>query len=63
MQASLFHVDTALLTNRCVVRRFRENEGKLFQQLIWNNRDYLQDHFPLLVSEVAASEESAEIFL
>ncbi|MEL7160605.1 MAG: GNAT family protein [Bacteroidota bacterium] len=63
MQSRLFNVDTALLTNRCVVRRFRENEGKVFQDLIWNNRDYLQDHFPLLVSEVAASEASAETFL
>lgn len=63
MRPSLFDIDTALLTNRCVVRRFRENEGKRFKELIFANRDYLQDHFPLLVAEVAATDESAETFL
>ncbi|MEM9261378.1 MAG: GNAT family N-acetyltransferase, partial [Bacteroidota bacterium] len=63
MRSSLFDIDTALLTNRCVVRRFRENEGARFKELIFANRDYLQDHFPMLVAEVAASDESAETFL
>lgn len=63
MRPSLFDIDTALLTNRCVVRRFRENEGKRFKELIFTNRDYLQDHFPMLVAEVAASDDSAETFL
>jgi len=63
MRSNLFHIDTALLTNRCVVRRFRENEGKVFQELIYQNRDYLQDHFPLLVAEVGVDENTAERFL
>ena len=63
MRQELFNIDTALLTNRCVVRRFRENEGETFQQLIDNNRDLLQDHFPLLVGEVAASNATAEVFV
>lgn len=63
MRHQLFNIDTALLTNRCVVRRFRENEGKVFQHLIDKNRDVLQDHFPILVGEVAASEETAEVFV
>jgi ribosomal-protein-serine acetyltransferase len=63
MRPHLFNVDTALLTNRCVVRRFRENEGAAFQKLIYNNRDILQDHFPLLVGEVSSSEDTAETFL
>jgi ribosomal-protein-serine acetyltransferase len=63
MRPHLFNVDTALLTNRCVVRRFRENEGTAFQKLIYNNRDILQDHFPLLVGEVSSSEDTAETFL
>ncbi|TXF90468.1 GNAT family N-acetyltransferase [Neolewinella aurantiaca] len=63
MRHQLFNIDTALLTNRCVVRRFRENEGAVFQDLIYRNRDILQDHFPLLVGEIAASPESAEVFI
>ena len=63
MRPHLFNVDTALLTNRCVVRRFRENEGAAFQQLIYANRDILQDHFPLLVGEVSATDDTAETFL
>jgi RimJ/RimL family protein N-acetyltransferase len=63
MRPHLFNVDTALLTNRCVVRRFRENEGTAFQKLIYNNRDILQDHFPLLVGEVCCSGGTAETFL
>lgn len=63
MRKQLFNIDTALLTQRCVVRRFRENEGAVFQELIYKNRDILQDHFPLLVGEVADSHESTEIFV
>jgi ribosomal-protein-serine acetyltransferase len=63
MRPQLFNVDTALLTNRCVVRRFRENEGASFQKLIYTNRDILQDHFPLLVGEVSSSDDAAETFL
>ncbi len=63
MRYQLFNIDTALLTNRCVVRRFRENEGEVFHNLIYNNRDLLQDHFPLLVGEVAASVETTEVFV
>lgn len=63
MRQELFNIDTALLTNRCVVRRFRENEGATFQQLIDSNRDLLQDHFPVLVGEVAASNATAEVFV
>lgn len=63
MRPQLFNVDTALLTNRCVVRRFRENEGAAFKELIYTNRDQLQDHFPRLVGEISATEEDAEVFL
>lgn len=63
MRHQLFDVDTALLTKRCVVRRFRENEGEIFQDLIYKNRDILQDHFPILVGEVAASVGATEVFV
>ncbi len=63
MRPQLFDIDTALLTNRCVVRRFRENEGAVFQELIYANRDQLQDHFPRLVGEISATPEETEIFV
>jgi len=63
MRKQLFNIDTALLTQRCVVRRFRENDGAIFQELIYKNRDLLQDHFPVLVGEVADSHESTEVFV
>lgn len=63
MRHELFDIDTALLTNRCVVRRFRENEGEVFYNLIYKNRDLLQDHFPMLVGEVGNSVEATEVFV
>lgn len=63
MRPKLFNVDTALLTKRCVVRRFRENEGAAFQQLLYDNRDQLQDHFPIMVGEISETADTAEAFL
>lgn len=63
MRPSLFSIDTALLTNRCVVRRFRENDGAAFHKLISANSDYLKDHFPILVGEIGTTEDNAEIFI
>ncbi|MEM6770643.1 MAG: GNAT family protein [Bacteroidota bacterium] len=63
MRPSLFNIDTALLTNRCVVRRFRENDGKAFYDLVDRNRDYLLDHFPILVAEITNDEHAAESFV
>jgi ribosomal-protein-serine acetyltransferase len=63
MRHQLFNIDTALLTSRCVVRRFREDEGEVFQDLIFKNRDLLHDHFPLLVEKVAASAKTTEAFV
>ncbi|MBC6992910.1 GNAT family protein [Neolewinella lacunae] len=63
MDAALFDIDTALLTNRCVVRRFREGEGKHLYRLISDNQDYLTDHFPILVAEAGANPNAAEAFV
>lgn len=38
--------ETALLTRRTVVRRFRENDGEAFFNLIQNNYSRLTDFFP-----------------
>lgn len=62
MSPALFDLDTALLTNRCVVRRFREGEGSVFFELLGDNATDLEAHFPHLVKEVGTPEE-AEIFV
>ncbi len=63
MRHELFNIDTALLTQRCVVRRFRENDGRAFNKLLEANSDYLLDHFPFLMAEAGKSRKGAEIFV
>ena len=63
MRHQLFDVDTALITDRCVVRRFREGDGKAVYRLLDDNRDYLLDHFPYLMAEPGRNRKSAEIFV
>ncbi|NJB85825.1 RimJ/RimL family protein N-acetyltransferase [Lewinella marina] len=63
MRHQLFNIDTALITQRCVVRRFRENDGKALYRLLDNNRDYLLDHFPYLMAEAGRSKKGSEIFV
>jgi RimJ/RimL family protein N-acetyltransferase len=63
MRHHLFEVDTALITQRCVVRRFREGDGRALYQLLDNNRDYLLDHFPYLMAGAGASWQEAEMFV
>ncbi|MEZ5042312.1 MAG: GNAT family protein [Saprospiraceae bacterium] len=62
MQEYLFNIDTALITKRAVVRRFRENDGEQLYDLIQTNRSYLEDAFPLTVADTS-SKEKAEWFV
>ncbi|MEM6395570.1 MAG: GNAT family N-acetyltransferase [Bacteroidota bacterium] len=62
MDPRLYHIDTALLTPRCVIRRFREGDGKPFHNLIQNNQTHLTDHFPHLVKAIDGPE-MAEAFI
>jgi len=58
MQLHLLSVDTALLTKRVVVRRFRENDGEQLYDLLQTNRGYLEDAFPSTLSENSSKEKS-----
>ncbi len=62
MRKELFTIDTAFVTKRCVIRRFREGDGAAFYQLIDHNRPHLEDHLPSLM-ESLRSEAEAEAFL
>ena len=58
----LFTIDTALLAKRIVVRRFRENEGVKFQQLIQDNSTMIRDVFPKTI-EACETQVDAEIYI
>ena len=62
MQTHLLHTDTALLTSRTVVRRFRENEGEQLYHLIQSNYARLMDYFPV-TANIAKTKDSTEIFV
>ena len=63
MQPRLYEIDTALLTQRCVIRRFRENEGEALLELVRDSHDYLYEHYPHLHEEVGTSRATAEAFV
>lgn len=63
MRHQLFDIDTALLTQRCVIRRLRENDGKDFHRLLEDNRDYLLDDFPWLLAAAGSSWQDSETFV
>lgn len=62
MRPELFELDTALLTARTVVRRFRENEGNALYDLFQTNRSLLIDNFPK-TDRALASPEKSEYFV
>ncbi len=62
MLARLFQIDTALITPRTVVRRFREGEGDIFFNLLEDNRHRISDVLPNTI-EVVSDREGAEAYI
>lgn len=62
MQARLFNIETALVSPRTVVRRFREGDGEVLYELVQDNTSRLQDHFPKTV-EALRDKDSTEWFV
>ena len=62
MQKYLLNIDTALLTPRTVVRRFREKEGVVLYELIQDNHSRIADHFPHTLKEIK-SKTDAEFYI
>jgi RimJ/RimL family protein N-acetyltransferase len=62
MLAHLFHIDTVLLSTHTVIRRFRENDGEAFYELLDNNRSRIEELLGLSVSEIN-SKEVCEAFV
>lgn len=57
MKTRLFNIDTVLLTERIVVRRFRENDGKAFFTLVQDNQSRIEDHLPKTVKAVTSANK------
>lgn len=53
MRPELFKVDTAILTSRTLIRRFREGDGKTFFDLTQDNYSYIEDHFPKMTKAIS----------
>lgn len=49
MMEHLLNIETVILTNRTVVRRFREKDGEAFYQLVQDNYNRLNDHFSQMI--------------
>ncbi len=62
MQPHLFQADTALVSPRTVVRRFRENEGEAFYNLVAENTSRIHDYFPQTL-EAVTTKEAGEGFV
>lgn len=62
MRPDLFNINTAILTGRTLVRRFREGDGALFFELVQDNASLLEDHLPQLVKQID-SPEKGEFFI
>jgi RimJ/RimL family protein N-acetyltransferase len=59
MQAQLYNIDTALLSPRTVIRRFREGEGSALFHLIENNNYRINNLLPGTL-DVVNNREAAE---
>lgn len=62
MMPQLFHIDTVLLSQHTVIRRFRENDGEAFYELLDNNRSRIEELLALSASDIG-SKEDCEAFV
>ena len=62
MQERYLEVDTAILTPRTVVRRFRENDGEIVFELLQNNLSWLSDYHADQINYIKSKVE-AEYFV
>lgn len=62
MLPHLFHVDTVLLSKQTVIRRFRENDGAAFYELLDNNRSRIEELLAFSVSDIN-HQDACEVFV
>ena len=62
MLQHLLTVETALITPRTVVRRFRENDGQNYFKLFQENLDQLDSRYPPIVNQIP-NQDDVEFFV
>lgn len=62
MQARLLQIDTALLSQHVLVRRFQEGDGAILYELVEDNYSFLFDSLPRTLREIS-DKENAEFFV
>ena len=62
IDAALFHIDTAVLGEKVLVRRLREGDGLIFYDLMAENSSLISEYFPVLIHDLS-SKEGAEFFV
>ena len=62
MLQHLLSVETALITHRTVVRRFRENDGQNYFKLFQDNIDQLESRYPPVVDQIP-NQDNIEFFV
>jgi len=62
LQKHLFDIDTALVTQRTVTRRFREGDGEEFFKLAKANEERLHDFFPIMLA-ANTSPDASEMYI
>ncbi len=58
----LLKVDTALVGQRIVLRRFRENDGKALYELVRDNTAFIEDYLPMTL-KFNSTKNEAEWFV
>ena len=58
MQIHLLDIKHIILTDKLVIRRFKEEDGPKLLDLIQNNRDRLEDQYPHISQQVKTTEEA-----
>jgi len=62
IDTALYHIDTAILGEKVLVRRLREGDGLIFYDLMAENSSLISEYFPVLIHDLS-TKEGAEFFV
>jgi RimJ/RimL family protein N-acetyltransferase len=62
IDTALYHIDTAILGEKVLVRRLREGDGLIFYDLMAENSSLISEYFPVLIHDLS-TKERAEFFV
>jgi len=62
IDTALYHIDTAILGEKVLVRRLREGDGLIFYDMMAENSSLISEYFPVLIHDLS-TKEGAEFFV